>query len=180
MRSAVFVLLLALAACVTPAPPPVQHVTHLAAADAATTLIVGQSIDMITQDPIASAAGEDPLVLMSLRHADGRTMAFNENNHAPDHLRAQAAGGPLAQIMGLFGDEAPKLYGARSEENHGAPFICGPQGPASIGFYEGADGAVKMVGLKQEIEFETLRDGSQAALPYSPDLVCARLTFRRS
>lgn len=178
MKRLAALALLLLASCAAPREEP-GTVTHLTAADAATALIVGQNIDWVTRTR-AGAEGQDPLVLVALRHADGRSMAFNENNHAPNHVMAQAPGGPLAQIMGLFGEEAPKLYGARREENSGAPFICGPEGPASIGVHETADGGLQMVGLKGEIEFETLRDGTQAALPYSPDMVCARLNFRRS
>lgn len=170
--------LLLAASCAAPREAP-GVVTHLTAADASTALITGQTIDWIERTS-GGAEGQDPLVLVTLRHADGRTMSFNENNHAPNHVMAQAPGGPLAQIMGLFGEETPKLYGARAEENSGAPFICGPEGPASIGVHQTADGGLQVVGLKQEIEFETLRDGTQAALPYSPDLVCARLSFRRS
>lgn len=179
MRVAAFFLLAALSACAVPHGGP-QSTVRLTAADAATALIVGQNLDMLTRAPSSTPEGEDPLILVTLRHADGRSMSFNENNHAPNHVMAQAPGGPLAQVMGLFGEEAPKLYGARREENHGAPFICGAEGPAAIGVHETADGGLQMVGLKQEIEYETLPDGTQAALPYSPDMVCARLRFRRS
>jgi len=179
MRSiAALALLLLAASCVGPRETP-GVATQLVAADAATALMAGQTLEMVTRTR-AVAEGQDPLVLVTLRAPDGRTMSFNENNHAPNHLMAQAPGGPLAQIMGLFGEESPNLYGARRDENRGAPFVCGPDGPAAIGVHEGADGRVQMVGLKQEIEFETLRDGTQMALPYSPDMVCARLSFRRS
>jgi hypothetical protein len=184
MRIGALLATLALAACAAPSGGGhgPQTLTRLTAADPATALIAGEHLDMIIETPAAGAeqAGQDALILMTLRHADGRSMAFSENNHAPMHVMAQTPGGPLAQIMGLMGEEAPKLYGARSEENGGAPFICGPQGPVSIGVYEAADGGVQVVGLKQEIEFEDLADGSHAALPYSPDMVCARLRFRRS
>ncbi|MDX2274161.1 MAG: hypothetical protein NW206_01825 [Hyphomonadaceae bacterium] len=177
-RFAALAFLLLAASC-TASRETAGVTTRLAAADAATALMAGQTIELVTRTR-AGADGQDPLILVTLRAADGRSMSFNENNHAPNHLMAQAPGGPLAQIMGLFGEEAPKLYGARREENSGAPFICGPDGPAAIGVHETADGGVQMVGLKQEIEFETLRDGTQVALPYSPDMVCARLRFSRS
>jgi hypothetical protein len=96
---------------------------------------------------------------------------------------AQGAGGPLAQIMGLQqGNEVTTLYYAASGERSqqaGAPFICGPQGPAAIGKYEGPDGIIQIVGLREAIQFETLQDGRVEAIPYSPDHVCARLRFRR-
>jgi hypothetical protein len=176
MKRLAALALLLLASCAAPGGGP-GVVTQLTAADAATALITGASIEWITRT--SASEGQDPLVLVTLRHADGRTMAFNENNHAPNHLLAQTPGGPLAQIMGLFGEETPKLYGARGDENSGAPFICGLEGPTALGVYETADG-LRVVGLKQEIEFETVRDGTQSALPYSPDMVCARLNFRRS
>jgi hypothetical protein len=176
-RLAFLALMLVAASCAGPNGGGV--VTRLTAGDAATALIAGQNIEWITSTS-GGGQGQDPLILVTLRHTDGRTMAFNENNHAPNHVMAQAPGGPLAQIMGLFGEEAPKLYGARREENRGAAFICGPDGPAALGVHETADGGMQIVGLKQEIEFETLRDGTQSALPYSPDMVCARLNFRRS
>ncbi|MEQ1491047.1 MAG: hypothetical protein ABL932_10910, partial [Terricaulis sp.] len=101
----------------------------------------------------------------------------------PNDVMAQAAGGPLAQIMGLqAGDEVTTLYYAASGERSstaGAPFMCGPQGPAAIGKYEGADGVVQIVGLREAIQFETRPDGQMEAIPYSPDHVCARLRFRR-
>jgi hypothetical protein len=176
-RFAILALLVLAASCAGPGARGV--VTPLTAGDAATALIVGQNVDWI-ESSSAGGDGQDPLVLVTLRHADGRTMAFSENNHAPNHVMAQAPGGPLAQIMGLFGEESPKLYGARASENSSAPFICGPEGPAALGVHQTADGGLQVVGLKQEIEFETLRDGTQSALPYSPDMVCARLSFRRS
>lgn len=167
---------LTLGACAAPAP---VSVTPLAAADAATSLAVGESVALAYPQPRPAPEGMDALVTMMLRHADGRALSFEEANHAPDHVMAQAPGGALAQIMGLFGQERPTLYVARAQEHSGAPFICGPQGPAAIGLYETADGAVQIVGLKQEIRFETRPDGVREALPYSPDQVCARLRFRR-
>lgn len=175
-RLALAALLLAVG-CAAPREGPAA-VARLAAADAATALIVGQTLEMSTRS--AAVQGDDPLIVMTLRHGDGRVMSFEQSNHAPDHLRAQAAGGPLAQIMGLGETATPTLYSARSAENSGAPFLCGPDGPAGLGVNTEPDGAIRMVGLKQPIEFETLRDGTQSALPYSPDMVCARLTFRRS
>jgi hypothetical protein len=136
---------------------------------------------MTTQALRPSQSGEDPLILMSLRAADGRTMSFEALNHAPEHVMAQVPGGPLAQAMGLTaGDEAPKLYGARASENQGAPFLCGPNGPVAIGFYEASDGAVAIIGMKTSITFETLSDGQSHPVPFSPDQVCARLHFHRS
>lgn len=106
-------------------------------------------------------------------------MSFQEANHTPNDLMAQAAGGPLAQIMGLQqGDEVTTLYYAGGAP--GAPFFCGPQGPAAIGKYEGADGVIQIVGLREAIQFETRPDGQTEAVPYSPDHVCARLRFRPS
>src|SRR5262249_37309517 len=153
--------------------------TTLTPADAATSLITSGPLTMTVRSE--ANPNDDPLVLMTLRSADGRSMSFSENNHAPQHIMAQAAGGPLAQIMGLTaGTETPKLYGARANENSGAPFICGPDGPLSLGYFEASDGTVTIFGLKHEIEFETLADGTQSALPFSPDQICARMHFRRS
>ncbi|MEZ5994325.1 MAG: hypothetical protein R3C25_01080 [Hyphomonadaceae bacterium] len=154
--------------------------TTLVAADAATALAAGQQLTMTIETPGQTPPeGEDPVILMRLRNSEGRLMSFDQSNHAPMHVMAQGAGGPLAQVMGLFGDERPTLYGARRDENEGAPFFCGESGPVALGYYEGADGAIQIVGLSQEFGFESRPDGSYGALPYSPDQVCARLRFRR-
>jgi hypothetical protein len=173
MRLAFIALALALSACAS------ASVTQLTPADAATTLIAGGRLTMTVEPPVGGGEGEDPLVLMSLKHTDGRVMRFNQSNHAPYHVMAQAPGGPLAQVMGLFGDESPLLFGARTGESSGAPFICPPDGPASVGVYDAGDGTVRIVGLRQEFAFEPRADGSTEALPYPPDQVCARLNFRR-
>jgi hypothetical protein len=174
---AILVVGFALAACASPAP---TATSTLVAADAATSLAVGERITEERQT-LAAGEGQDPLVNLALRHADGRRLAFQEGNHTPEDVMAQSAGGALAQIMGLPDDATPTLFRAASGEasaNEGA-FFCGPQGPAAIGRYETADGAVRIVGLRQNIQFETRPDGQMEALPYSPDQVCARLAFRR-
>jgi hypothetical protein len=163
-------------ACTTAAPVTTRT---LAAADAATSLAVGEQIfeERSTQ---RASEGMDPVVNLALRHGDGRRLAFQQGNHTNDDLAAQAPGGPLAQIMGLPGEESPTLYHAASGGivPEGA-FFCGPQGPAAIGIYEAPDGALLIVGMRQEIQFETRPDGTTEAVPYSPDQVCARLRFRR-
>jgi hypothetical protein len=178
MRALIFASGLLLAACAAPGGGPATTTT-LVAADAATSLAVGERI---TQEVRSQASGEgmDPLVNLTLRHADGRRLSFQEANHTPNDITAQGAGGPLAQIMGLPGEATTTLYRAASGEgqDEGA-FFCGPQGPAAIGTHEAADGTLLVVGLRQEIQFETRPDGVTEALPYSPDQVCARLKFRR-
>jgi hypothetical protein len=172
---------LMLSACAVLQPGGLTTGATLTAADAATSLAVGQELAMSLMTRAAPAdTGQDPLVRMSLRHADGRVMGFEELNHAPMHVMAQAPGGPLAQTMGLFGEERPTLYGVREGDNSDAPFICGPDGPIALGYYEAADGTVQIVGLKQQFAFETRPDGVQEAVPYSPDQVCARLRFTKS
>src|SRR5262249_46740861 len=111
--------------------------------------------------------------------ADGRAMGFTEANHTPYDTMAQTPGGPLAQAMGLFGDEAPKLYAADVTRNAGAPFLCAPAGPAYVGIYTAPDGSVSVVGLKSAFECEALAQGGYSPLPYSPDHVCARMHFTR-
>lgn len=176
MRKLIVAAGLVLAACASPAPVTTRT---LVSADAATQLAVGERI---TEESSSQAAGEgmDPVVSLVLRHADGRRLSFQEANHTPHDLTAQRAGGALAQIMGLPGEETTTLYHAVSGENapEGA-FFCGPQGPAAIGVYQAPDGALLMVGLRQAIQFETRPDGVLEALPYSPDQVCARLRFRQ-
>lgn len=176
MRRSILIFGLLMAACASP-PVPVATST-LTSADATTSLMVGERV---TQELSATRApeGQDPVVQLALRHADGRKLSFQQANHTPNDLMAQRPGGALAQIMGLFGEEAPVLYHAVAEQNSGAPFICGPEGPAAIGLYETADGTTQLVGLKQAIQFETRPDGQMEALPYSPDQVCARLRFQR-
>ncbi len=176
MRASHLVIILALAACAS--PPAASTTTPLVSADASTSLIAGERLTAAYATH-AAAQGQDPLVVLTLRHGDGRGLAFEQANHAPHDVMAQSPGGPLAQIMGLFGEEAPVLYRARRNENRGAPFLCGPEGPANVGMYEAADGSVQIVGLTQDIQFETRPDGRTEAVPYSPDHVCARLRFRR-
>ncbi|MBC7770094.1 MAG: hypothetical protein H7124_15025 [Phycisphaerales bacterium] len=168
---------LGLSACAMPGGGTTTT-SALVAADASTSLLAGERLtaDFTTH---AAQEGMDPLVVLSLRHADGRAMTFQQGNHTNDDLMAQQPGGALAQIMGLFGEEAPVLYRATPAQNSGAPFICGAEGPATLGYHEAADGAVHIVGLKQEIQFETRPDGQMEAIPFSPDQVCARLRFRR-
>jgi hypothetical protein len=182
MRLLICAAMLALSACAIPpilGPRGETTTSTLQAADASTSLVVG---DHLTVERTVRAAppdsGQDDLVLLTLRHADGRTMTFAESNHAPYDVLAQAPGGALAQIMGLFGEERPTLYSVR--ETEGEPFVCNPGGPAHLGVYEAADGGVLIVGMLQSIQFETRVDGADYALPYSPDQVCARLRFRRS
>lgn len=165
---------LLMAACASPGP---VTTTTLTASDAATSLAIGEQLFLDRAQVARAQEGMDPVVPLTLRHADGRTLNFQQGNHSNNDLAAQAPNGPLAQIMGLMGDEAPLLYNATRTGNRGAPFICGAEGPAAIGLYE-ADGAALIVGLKQPIEFETLPNGETSAIPYSPDQVCARLRFR--
>lgn len=173
MRRSILLLGLALAACTTAVVPVTSRT--LAAADAATALAVGERI-VEERSSQTGAAGQDPIVTLALRHSDGRRLAFQQANHSPHDIMAQSAGGPLAQIMGL-GEEAPRLY--RSAGGGEGAFFCGPQGPAAIGVHEAADGTMLVVGLRQEIQFETRPDGQTEAVPYSPDQVCARLRFRQ-
>ncbi|MGE0741681.1 MAG: hypothetical protein AB7O98_10085 [Hyphomonadaceae bacterium] len=170
---------MSLAACVVREPISMTTAT-LAAADAATSLIVGETVTLAYLTPGVAPAGQDPVVTLELRHTDGRALSFQQGNHTADDLLAQQPGGALAQIMGLFGEEAPLLYHAARADTSGAPFICGPEGPAALGVYDAGDGAVQIVGLKQTIQFETRPDGVREAVPFSPDQVCARLRFRRS
>lgn len=173
MRIAILALGLALAACASPAQ---VSTSTLAAADAATSLLVGEAVTQQIVSRAPTQEGMDALETLTLRHADGRTLVFQHANHTPHDVMAQSAGGPLAQIMGLFGEETPSLY-HRVEGGQGAPFVCGPDGPYGIGVHMGPDGATQIVGLKQAIEFETRPDGVTEAVPYSPDQVCARLRF---
>jgi|CXWL01.1.fsa_nt_gi hypothetical protein len=176
MRLIALAAALALGASACAAPGQMQ----LIPADAATALISGARVTIVRAAAVGGAPrGQDPLIVLTLSRADGRIMRFEEANHAPFDLQAQTPGGPLSQAMGLFGDERPTLYHARAENGFGAPFLCGPNGPLSIGVYEAPDAIVHVVGLRRSFEFESRPDGDQEALPYSPDQVCARLHFRR-
>jgi hypothetical protein len=173
MRLKALILVLAAAACTSTTSAPG---TRLTPANSATELMVGGPLTMsiVTR---GAPEGQDPVVTLTLARADGSNMRFQQGNHTNDDLMAQRPGGALAQVMGLFGEEAPMLYHA-VEGGNGAPFLCGPEGPRAIGYYQAEDGEISMVGLKSSFEFETLADGSVLPLPYSPDHVCARLKFR--
>ncbi|MBN8608706.1 MAG: hypothetical protein J0L81_17445 [Caulobacterales bacterium] len=176
MRNLIVAAGLVLAACASPAPVTTRT---LVSTDAATQLAVG---NRITEERSSRQAreGMDPLVTLALRHADGRRLSFQEANHTPHDLMAQRAGGALAQIMGLPGEEATTLYHAvGGQDGSEGAFFCGPQGPAAIGAYQAPDGTLLVVGLRQAIQFETRPDGVLEAPPYSPDQVCARLRFRQ-
>lgn len=182
MKKLILIAGLALAACAVPGAAP-QTSSTLVSADAATSLAVGERITVLTSSR-PGGEGMDPAVNVTLRHADGRSLSFQEANHAPYDLFVQRAGGALAQVIGLqAGDEVTTLYhaadGERSQQA-GAPFFCGPQGPAAIGKYEAPDGTIRIVGLREPFQVEPRPgDGELEAVPYSPDAVCARLTFRR-
>ncbi len=178
MKKLILIASLSLAACVSPPTPGTS--VQLTAADASTSLAVGETVTETLRSQRA-AEGMDPLVTLSLRHADGRTLTFQEANHTNTDLIAQGAGGALAQIMGLQGQEVTTLYYATDGEasNPAGVFFCGPQGPAAIGRYDAPDGSTRYVGLREPIQFETRPDGQIEAVPYSPDAVCARLHFRR-
>ncbi|HWA01252.1 MAG TPA: hypothetical protein VG841_13155 [Caulobacterales bacterium] len=180
MRFRSLLAALALAGCVTAGPAPNVQRATLTPADAATGLMTGGALAMTLSSPAAApSAGQDGLVQMRLTTTDGRALAFTEANHAPFDVMAQAQGGPLAQVMGLFGEEAPKLYAADAANNAGAPFLCGPQGPAYVGIYDAPDGTAQIVALRSGFEFEADANGAYTPVPFSPDHVCARMRFRK-
>lgn len=173
MRFAIVAVCLTVAACAAPSGGTSERLTPN---DSATQLLAGGPVTLTRVAAAPSQDGEDALVTLTVTAADGRTMVFEEANHTPNDSRAQAAGGPLANVMGFFGDEQPTLY-QHAQGGSGAPFICGPEGPAYIGVYRAASGEVTIVGLKSAFEFEETGGGA-SALPYSPDHVCARMKFR--
>jgi len=167
------VSVLALAACATTS----SATRTLTPADSATRLIAGESVTL-SQSSRGGGNGQDAAVTLTMRLGNGRTLMFQEANHTPFDVRAQAAGGPLAQAMGIFDETArPTLYSATSVS--GAPF-CAPEGPAYLGVYDSADGTTSIVGLKQNFQFEERADGTAEALPVSPDIVCSRMRFTRA
>lgn len=173
MRFAFVAVCLGLAACAAPQGTS----ERLTPADSATQLATGGPLTLTRVGQAPSQDGMDALVTLTVTSADGRAMVFQEANHTPNDSRAQAAGGPLANVMGFFGDEQPTLY-QHVDGGTGAPFICGPEGPAYLGVYRAASGEVTIVGLKSPFEFEETGSGAATALPYSPDHVCARMKFR--
>src|SRR5262249_19601831 len=132
--------------------------------DAASQLALSGPLTLERATQRNAPDGQDPLVQITLRASDGRTLSFEEANHSPQDVTTQSAGGALAQVMGFFGEETPTLYRATGTATN--PFLCGPEGPRALGFHEGANGAVTLVGLKTEFEFETLTNGTTQALPY--------------
>ena len=151
--------------------------TWLYPADASSNLIAGAPLYLRAYpgSDAGAATGQDAVNVVTLLKQDGRVMAFQEANHAPFDLMAQNAEGPLAQVMGFFGEERPTLYQVSPELSTGAPFLCGPDGPAYIGYYRDADDKATLVGLRSGFSFTTGPDGSAFPEPYSPSEVCARL-----
>lgn len=170
MRILLFAAVIALGACAAPG-----STERLRPADSATELIVGGPLTMRVAVEGEAAESEDALVRMTLTAANGQVMNFTEANHSPYDVMAQAAGGPLANVMGFFGEEAPTLYASEG----GSPFICQPDGPAMLGVHRSETGQIKIVGLRSGFEFEPRASGGYDPVPYSPDHVCARLIFRR-
>ncbi len=168
-------LAVALCACAT-APQTTRDSLRLTATDAATLLTAGP---IVTRTRIATAAarGADPFVLLELAFEDGRVLVFEEANHTPHDLMAQAAGGPLAELMRLEPDATPALYRAREVSAAGA--LCAPQGVHAIGMHDGADGITRIVALNAPFEAGTDASGADVIYPAAPSIVCARLNFRR-
>jgi len=172
MRRTILSLCFLSAACA--APSVVGFGTALTPADAATSMLAGGAVTMrVASTP---ASGDDPLNVLTLARADGKSMSFEEANHAPNDVAVQAAGGALANAMGLYGEERPVLYHARTG---GTPFICGPEGPTNLGVYSAADGSVSIVGLKSGFDVTPRADGTYDVAPFSPDHICARLRFTK-
>lgn len=180
-RLALIAIAAALSACATPSgPPPIVQTVALTPADAATGLSPGALTARWTTTPVVED-GMDPVVTLELVTADGRTIQFQEANHTNQDLEVQAAGGPLAQAMGFFGEESATLYRRVPVDSHGVPFICGPDGPLAIGYHAAEGGGeVRIVGLKSEFEFQTHANGATTPVPYSPDQICARMRFTPS
>src|SRR5262245_54603087 len=118
MRFAALLLAAALSACVTPMD---RTALTLAPADAASSLALTGPIVLERASARNAPDGQDPLVRMTLRASDGRTLSFTEANHTPHDVTVQAAGGPLAQVMGFYGQETPTLY--RADGPHTNPFL---------------------------------------------------------
>ena len=180
MRQMLFLAVLALAGCAV-TPTSTTTSTTLNPADAATSLMVGGPVTLTTTTPTAAAQnGEDPAIVITLARADGRTMSFEQANHAPYDLAVQTPGGPLAQTMGLMqGQEQPVYYHARAGAD-GAAFICGAAGPQNLGIYTAPDGAVTVYGLSSGFQVESGANGAMDVAPFSPDHICARLHFTKS
>lgn len=182
MRQILLLAALALAGCaIMPGGGPAETAT-LNPADAATSLMVGGPVTMRTSTAGAQN-GEDPRVTVTLARADGRSMTFEQANHAPYDVAVQSPGGALAQAMGLMqGQEQPVYYHARENSNSGggAAFFCGATGPQNLGIYTAPDGAVTIYGLSSGFQVESGANGGFDIAPFSPDHVCARLHFTKS
>ena len=173
MRFALIAVCLGLAACAAPQGTS----ERLTPSDSATQLATGGPLTLTIVSQRPTQEGMDPLVTLTVTTADGRALVFQEANHTNTDLAAQRPGGPLANVMGFFGEEAPTLY-QRVEGGSGAPFICAPDGPLYLGVHRADNGEIAIVGLKSAFEFEDAGTSEPSALPYSPDHVCARMKFR--
>lgn len=180
-RLALIAIAAALSACATPSgPQPIVQTTTLTPADAATGIAPGALTVRVITTPVVEE-GMDPVVTLELVTAEGRTIRFQEANHTNQDLEVQAAGGPLAQAMGFFGEERATLYRRVPVDAHGVPFLCGPDGPHAIGYHAAEDGSeVRIYGLKSEFEYQTHANGATTVVPYSPDQICARMRFTPS
>ncbi len=164
----------ALAACATGGA---RTSTTLTPSDNATRLITGGDITL-AEESRGGGDGQDPLVLLTMRLADGRAFTFEENNHTPNDVRAQAAGGALAQAMRIFDETStPTLYTPRDAA--GIP-LCHPNGPALLGVNTATNGSVTIIGLREGFTFEPDSNGVPQPLPVSPEIVCSRMQFTRA
>jgi hypothetical protein len=162
------------------APAPIEYdraAMTLSPVDAATNLLSWGPLTVERATPkSAPAGGEDPPVKLTLTRGDGKAMSFETANHAPADLMVQAAGGPLAQAMGLFGQETPELFHSVPAEGD-TTFLCPPDGPRAIGLYENPNSTVLIIALRDAPDLAQSANSGGAPPPISPDSVCARMRF---
>ena len=136
-----------------------RRATTLVSADASTSLMAGERLraEYVTHARSAAAIRSSSSRCATAMDA---ALAFDQANHTPNDLAAQAPGGPLAQIMGSVRRGSADALPRAPTANIAARRSCAaPRALPASASTSAATAACRSSALKQEIQFETRPDG---------------------